>query len=183
MTVSAATTPGQILTSAYLNNNINSGLTYIASSTVGTGVSSHVVSGCFSSTYDNYHITYSGGVGSTLITLQMSLGASVTGYSSIANYALYATPTTPASDGNNNASKWGFVGYASTNYTSMSLDLINPFAALYTTYGAAAWAAVTVAGTSAGIHTVATSYTGFTIYPSTGTLTGGTVTVYGYRKA
>jgi hypothetical protein len=28
-----------------------------------------------------------------------------------------------------------------------------------------------------------TSYTGFTIIPETGTLTGGTVDVYGYAKA
>jgi hypothetical protein len=34
-----------------------------------------------------------------------------------------------------------------------------------------------------GIHTVATSYTGFTINPTGSTITGGTITVYGYRKA
>ena len=172
-------TSGSVLTAAQMNAV---GLWLVKTQTVGTGVASVSVSSAFSADYDNYKIIYSGGVGSTLQSLQVSLGASTTGYSSIVNYALYSAVATPVSTGNNNASKWGFVGYASTNYTSMTFDLINPYAALYTTYGAAAWAAVTVAGTSSGIHTVATSYTGFTITPDTGTFTGGTITVYGYRK-
>jgi hypothetical protein len=177
-------TAGAVLTAADTNTYLaNSGLVYVSSTTVGSAVSSVAVSSAFSSTYDNYKIIYSGGAGSSLITLGMSLGASTAGYSSVVNYALYATPTTPVSAGDNSQSKWGYIGYASTNYTSLNVDLMNPFAALYTAYGAAPWAAVTVAGTSAGIHAVATSYTGFTIYAMTGTITGGTITVYGYRKA
>jgi hypothetical protein len=39
-----------------------------------------------------------------------------------------------------------------------------------------------VAGTIAGYHAQTTAYTGFTI-ATAGTMTGGTITVYGYRKA
>jgi hypothetical protein len=45
----------------------------------------------------------------------------------------------------------------------------------------ASYAAATVAGSSIGLHQVATSYSAFTITPTSGTLTGGTITVYGYR--
>jgi len=34
-----------------------------------------------------------------------------------------------------------------------------------------------------GYHNVSTAYTAFTLTPSTGTLTGGTIIVYGHRKA
>ena len=37
-------------------------------------------------------------------------------------------------------------------------------------------------GAGAGYHNVATSYTGFTIFPQAGTFTGGTISVYGYAK-
>jgi hypothetical protein len=33
-----------------------------------------------------------------------------------------------------------------------------------------------------GSHQVASSYDGIRLTPSSGTLTGGTITVYGYRK-
>lgn len=177
-------TSGETLTAADTNNYLNGGgLVYVSESTVGTGVASHAVANCFSSLYDNYRIVYSGGVASGLISLGLSLGASGTQYYSIVNYATYAAATTPLAAGDNNANKWGYVGYASTNYVAMSLDLINPFAAQFTAYGAASWAAVTVAGASSGLHQVSTSYTGFTLHAATGTITGGKVTVYGYRKA
>jgi hypothetical protein len=38
-------------------------------------------------------------------------------------------------------------------------------------------------GQLTGINTNATSATGFTFSVSAGTITGGTITVYGYRKA
>jgi hypothetical protein len=38
----------------------------------------------------------------------------------------------------------------------------------------------TETGTNSGLHKTATSYTDFTITPTTGTLTGGTIYVYGY---
>ncbi|CAB4167325.1 hypothetical protein UFOVP866_19, partial [uncultured Caudovirales phage] len=38
-----------------------------------------------------------------------------------------------------------------------------------------------IAGTTNGIHTVATSFTGFTITATGGTITGGGIRVYGYQ--
>lgn len=177
-------TTGEVLTASDTNTYLaNSGLVYVKQQTVGNAVASVTVSDAFSATYDNYRIIYSGGVGSTLQTLQMQLGASTTGYYSVVNYALYSALSTPASSGDNNNSFWTYMGYASANFTQASFDLINPFLARFTAYNASSWAAVTVAGTSSGLHQVATSYTSFNFYPNVGTLTGGTIYVYGYRKA
>jgi hypothetical protein len=182
MAISAATTPGQILTSAYVNNNINSGLVYVTSVTVGSAVSTVPVTGAFSSTYDNYRIVYNGGTSSTNASLGMTLGAVVTGYYSGLIRVQTATNTV-ASIADNNASKWNYVGYASTTSVALSLDLLNPFAAVPTAYHNAGWVLTSDCGTSSGINSSATSYTAFNIIPGSGTLTGGTITVYGYRKA
>jgi hypothetical protein len=40
----------------------------------------------------------------------------------------------------------------------------------------------TFATPSVGYHGVATSYTGFTIAVLSGTITGGTIKIYGYRN-
>ena len=178
-------TVGEVLTASDTNTFLaNAGLVYITSTTIGSAVSSVTVSNCFSSTYDNYKVTIHGGVASNLSTITMQLGASATGYYSIVNYAAYATATTPASAGDNNATLWTYMGYGTTNFLQMNVDILNPFAAKYTTYGPANWAAGTVAGSSSGIHAVATSYASFTVAVTAGlTMTGGTITVYGYRKA
>jgi hypothetical protein len=175
---------GEVLTASDTNTYLaNSGLVYITSTTVGTGVSSVTVNNCFSSTYDNYRIVYGGGTGSTNITLSLQLGSSTTGYYAVVSYATYAAAATPLSAGDNNAAAWTTVGYAGANFTQASFDLINPNLARWTTLNNASWAASTVAGTCNGTHQVATAYTGFTLGVNTGTLTGGTITVYGYRKA
>lgn len=158
------------------------GLWLVKTQAVGSGVTSVTVTGAFSADYDNYRILYSGGVGSTLITLNLKLGASTTGYYGITNYAAYATATTPASAGDNNAAQWNSIGYASTGFTQISCDLLAPNLARWTTLANASWAAGTVAGSTNGTHQVSTAYTDFTIGVNTGTLTGGTIRVYGYRN-
>jgi hypothetical protein len=150
--------------------------------TIGTNNTSVTVSNAFSSDFDAYKIIINGGTASTAVSLRLSLGASVTGYSSILNYATYAANTTPLSIGDNNAAQWSYVGYGTSNYLTMSLDIINPFAAKYTQYIAAGWPAETAAGMSTGIHTVATSFTSFVLTPNTGNISGGTIRVYGYRQ-
>ena len=58
-------TAGQILTSSVMNDVSTignyQGLFWIKSQTIGTGVSSVTVTGAFSSDFDNYLITVSGG--------------------------------------------------------------------------------------------------------------------------
>lgn len=189
-------TTGEVLTSAAMNA---SGLWRITTCTVGsvggtaatasngvitvgTNNTSITISNAFSSSFDNYKIVYSGGVGSTLITLSLQLGSSSTGYYAITNYAGYATATTPASAGDNNAAAWTSAGYASTGFTQISCDLLAPNLPRWTTLANASWAAGTVAGVTNGTHQVSTAYTAFTIGVNTGNLTGGKIRVYGYNN-
>ena len=174
----------EVLTSADTNTYLaNSGLVYVTSATIGTGVSTVTVSSAFSATYDNYRIVVSGGVSAANAVMQLSLGSSVTGYYSVLNYAAYASASTPLSAGNNNSALWDYVGYVTASSLSASFDLINPFAAKNTQFHAAGWCALSAAGTASGVHQVASSFTAFTLSAGGNALTGGTVTVYGYRKA
>ena len=84
---------------------------------------------------------------------------------------------------NTNAAFWTG-GRAGTTGQSFNMELLNPFLAIRTTC-TANYTNFNVAGqygATAGLHDVSTSYSAFTITPSTGTLTGGTIYVYGYKK-
>jgi hypothetical protein len=174
-------TSGEVLTAADTNTYLaNSGLVYISSTTVGTAVASVTVSSAFSSTYDNYRIIYTGGTGTG--TVAMTLGASITTYSNSLVYgSLYATPT-PTGTGASAGAAWTFVGYCDAVLCHVGLDVFSPNLAKYTTFGNCSYAASTNAGNNSGIHATSTAYTSFTLIPA-GTFTGGTITVYGYRKA
>jgi hypothetical protein len=50
-------TTGEVLTASDTNTYLaNAGLVYVKSQTIGTGVSSVIVSDCFTTDYDNYKI-------------------------------------------------------------------------------------------------------------------------------
>ena len=161
----------------------NAGLVYVTSTTVGTGVSNVTVSNCFTSTYDNYRIIYFGGSCSSDAAISFALGSSTTAYYGGWNRADNAAATTNL--GANNTGSWPYAGMASTDGTTLEMDLFGPNLAKFTlarmswldTRTSNAW------GNGGGVHRVATAYTSFVITPSAGTLTGGTITVYGYRKA
>jgi len=150
--------------------------------TVGTGNTSVTVSAAFSSAYDNYRIIYSGGVSSAAVTnISLKLGASSTGYYSSTFFAA-VTATTVTNAGVNNGAVWTYGGLATTTSTSMDFDLLNPFLAKTTIFANGVYTDTATFGVTNGVHSVATSYTEFTIAPGSGTLTGGTIRVYGYNK-
>ena len=73
-------------------------------------------------------------------------------------------------------------GNAGTSFQSFVMEIQNPYAAKYTTAqshytydGATVW--------WGGMHKVTTSYTDLTFTLGSGTITGGAIYVYGYRKA
>ena len=173
-------TTGEVLTAADTNTYLaNSGLVLVKSQTVGTAVSSVVVTGAFSADYDNYKVIYAGGVGSNAVAIQMILGASVASYYIGLQYVTYSTGAVSGTSGNNAAS-WSFVGEASPGKTSINIDLLSPFLAKNTVISGSY--AGSVGGSIAGFHDVATSFSGFTISTAGNTMTGGTITIYGYRK-
>jgi hypothetical protein len=147
--------------------------------TIGSAVSSVVVANAFNSTYDNYKIVASGGVGNTPQAITMALTGSTASYYQILSYVNYATGGATQAAVNNGAN-WGYIGENSTNATVINIDVINPNIAKYTYFSGSYTG--TVAGTIGGYHGVATAYTGFTLAVA-GNITGGTIRVYGYRNS
>jgi hypothetical protein len=197
-------TTGEVLTASDTNTYLNdSGLVLLTSGvtvssaggtaatvangtvTVGAGNTSVTVTS-FSSTYNNYKIIYTGGLASASSDLRLTLGASAASYY---GNLIYARPNTaaPAGVANNNGSFWQYgAGLGSTTNVVVSFDLYQPFQALRTgvfTQVVHIDGASSALGSFIGFHDVATSYSSFTITPSTGTVSGGTIRVYGYRQA
>ena len=175
---------GELATSADVNTYLtNAGLVYVKNQTIGNGVSSVAVTSAFSSTYDAYKIVVTGGTGTTAgNSLALQLTGLTTGYYAGIIFTYY-TPAQVQVATVNNGTSWEFAGSYGTDGIVLSCDIINPFAAAPTFLGAATYANH-LAGGVQGKQTSATSVTGFSlITQGGGTLTGGTITVYGYRKA
>jgi hypothetical protein len=157
-----------------------SGLTFIKKQTIGTAVSSVTVTDAFSATYENYKIVVSGGTASAGLNCHMVLGASATQYYAGLSITTFATGA-GSNFAANNLTTWPYVGYFDTNGHRVTIDVLNPFLAKYTTYDGP-YIAVNSAGYVAGVHNQNTSYTDFTLSSPGGTVTGGTIYVYGYNK-
>jgi hypothetical protein len=162
--------------------DINSGLTFISKTTIGSAVASVTVSNAFSTNYDNYYITVTGGVGSATGYLSLTLGATATGYYRVNVIAPYTTGTLSTFQ-STNASSWFAVFPFTTNSISGFADLQNPFTAKNTHFFSRGSQSDTAGeiGINSGYLANTTSYTGFTLTTSTGTITGGTIKVYGYK--
>ena len=175
--------PGEVFTAAAADAI---GLWLVKTQTIGTAVTTQNVTSCFSATYDNYLIIISG------VTCSATGGT--------LNYKLLSgtTPTTSGFYGNTYYIVTGATGaltnapFSNTSYgeflsaTTSSLnygrmEIQAPFAAQYTrsqAFGAdnnyVRWNSM--------VHQSNTSYDGIQILPNSGTMTGGTIRVYGYRN-
>jgi hypothetical protein len=154
------------------------GLRLVKKQTIGTAVSSVTVTGAFSATYDNYKIIVSGGAGSAQAYSQLTLGSTATGY--FAGYLGNTYIGSSSNAGINNGTNWSFSVFTDgSNGMNGSIELLSPFASKPTFMNSQA-ATNTQSLVGQGILTGSTSYTAFTLTPATGTLTGGTIYVYGY---
>ena len=154
------------------------GLVLVKTQTIGSGVSSVTVSDAFSSTFDNYRIVTSGTTMSVNTSIQLRLGASATGYYNAWSGSYY---TATANNGGQNNQTAALVGGGDSLAAFVACDVFRPFASQYTIYQ---WsgAFVDAAITGAGRHAVAASYSDFTFLAGSGTMTGGTIRVYGYNN-
>jgi hypothetical protein len=179
-------TTGEVLTAADTNTYLaNSGLVFVKSQTIGTAVSSVTVTGAFSTDYDNYKIIISGGVGSVAQALRFNFDGNTADYYSVLIFASTAAAFGTASAlGSGSQSFWDQMGYASTSAIAVNMEVIAPFLTKTSTFSSfnVATAVLANSGTAQGFHNSATSFSGFRIVPALGTLTGGTITVYGFRK-
>ena len=183
-------TTGEVLTAADTNTYLaNSGLTYVKSQLIGTGVASQVITTCFNGTYDAYRVvisnmTMSSTAQGTSVYAKMHDGTNPA--SSAYNYGI---PRVDLANGAVSA-KYGssqttgvVIGSGTGDKFATSFDVLNPFIASHTIFGGLTISNDTsgYAGIGAGMHQASTSYTSLQIIPSTGTITGGTIIVYGYR--
>lgn len=175
-------------TNTYLANG---GLVFVKQITVGSAVSSVDVTSCFNSTYSSYRIvmTQVGGISSAanLVCRILSGTTPVTaGYSGILMYASVGSSAAYVGVADNNTTQWSYLtGVCTGSFFSAAFDVVDPFDAAATRIGPVAFQK-TIGGLDMGYYSGVlantTSYDGIRFLPSTGTMTGGTITVYGYRE-
>lgn len=172
---------GTTLSSSDVNTYLtNSGLVYVTSATVSGTPSSLVVPDCFNSSFDNYRvvfdqITFSAGGYNYLFQ--------VGGYSSLyygtSNYDSSGAGSGRVATNNGTAL---YAGVQDSASTSCTLDITNPYLAKSTIIQGLSMGA-NYGSWTIGQHANAVSCTSFTLVVGSGTLTGGSIYVYGYRRS
>lgn len=158
------------------------GMWLVKTQTVGTGVPSVTVTGAFSADYDNYRIIVSGGSMSVGTALMLKLGTTATsGYFGTFLHSLYNV-NTPTSVSDNNAAQFTYAGGGGSDNVGAVVDLLGPNLAKTTRMVASHIHYVATFGTYTGVDTSTTQHTSFVLTPFSGTITGSTIRVYGYRN-
>jgi hypothetical protein len=160
------------------------GLEFIKSQTIGTGVTTVVVNNAFSATYDEYLITINGGVnpsGGANIGLQ--LGATTSGYS-FAGFRAALNSVSLTAEGATSQPNVPRVARTGLNGYSSEIRVTRPFNSSPTSVIAESthFDVTDQICYQHGLLSNTTSYTDFTLILNFGTLTGGTINVYGFRK-
>jgi hypothetical protein len=174
---------GAVLTAAQMNAV---GLWLVKTQAIGgVAVPSVTVSSAFSTDYEDYLITVTGtSVSANQPNLLIRVGSTASGYFYAGNYVGYTSATVT---GDATTTGTGFVmgacgnGTAGGGTTHMAVTVRQPFVTQATMFNATN-ASISWSSFYNGVMNNGTSYTAFTILPSSGTLTGGTIRVYGYRK-
>lgn len=171
---------GDVLTAADLN--ASSGLVLVKTQTIGSAVSSVTVTDAFSATFDNYRIICSNPVNSVAAAFDMTVGSKTTGYYGAG--ATTAYNTTGWSDINiSNGAYWRVGEIATSSASFTTIDIMSPYASSkVTTVHCHSFAngVLVIFGGDSSSSTA--SFTSFTLKPSGGTMTGGTIRVYGYNN-
>jgi hypothetical protein len=164
------------------------GSTFISATTIGSAVSSVTVTGLFSGTYDAYKIVISGGTGSANTSIRTQLrngGTTETGsfYKFASTGSQYADGVYAKDWSAGFTTNFTYTGYVNNTdaYLTYNVDLINPFLGKPTLISGQ-YAHLLSNRSMAGYLDTTTSYDGLVISPETGTLTGGTIRVYGYQN-
>jgi len=168
-----------------LSNSLSSGLVLL-NTTSFSAVASQSINSVFSSTYDNYKIIFVGSA-STIISIGFRLrvaGVDASG-SNYIRQRIVADSTSVAGARVTGTSY--FPGDLEFDPSTQIYELANPAKASKTGFNTQALSIVTSGGVNtnlivtSGQHDLSTAYDGFTLTPSSGTITGK-VSVYGYNK-
>jgi hypothetical protein len=159
-----------------------SGLVLVKTQTIGSAVSSVTVSDAFSATYNNYRVMVDVNSASTGLNLGLTLGSTATGYYRFLVLGTYSASTVSGAN-NQNATSFGALAVTADGCAG-EIEIHNPNVAQETGF----LSRVVEFATGGGHYIVGgylndtTAYTAFTLTTSTGTITGGTVKVYGYKN-
>ena len=176
-------TTGEVLTAADTNTYLgNAGLVYVKQQTVGSGVTSVTVTGAFDSTYTDYKIVYDSiattVANATNVKFNGSTGST---YNDGGWYVAVGTATlNPETTANTTAIRIGITEGVGT--MSGSFDVFAPNLSGQTMVSGSCMSKSYVSSRFGTDYNTA-SHTAFTITALSGTMTGGTIYVYGYRKS
>jgi hypothetical protein len=170
---------GDVLTAADLN--ASSGLVLIKSQTVGAGVSSVTVTGAFSSTFVNYRIVVDGIDCSVGAGNQLQFGLGSTTLSMYGSFYYDKFDGTSTGTGRfSGTTTMSCAMQAVNSNTGCVMDIQRPYENTRTNwsgqYNGEGWS-----GWYGGTNTVTSAQTSFYL-SSAGTMTGGTIRVYGYNN-
>ena len=159
------------------------GLTLI-NSTSFSAVASQSVNDVFSATYDNYRILVNC-IGSTAINvgIRLRVAGSDTATSTYQQQFLFASSTTVSSDRTTTDTSNSIGDCTSTDRLMGTLDCFGPFLVRptgFSMYAMGRYPTTNNISIKSASQSGSTSFTGFTLLPNTGNITG-TVSVYGYN--
>lgn len=168
----------QVVPTAVTNGTVD---TY-GNVTVGTGVSLVTMTNAFIPAFNNYRVVISGinfsaGQNSFWLKLENSLST----YTYSLKYALWAGTTVGVYVGTSNNGAWAGWSHWSNNVGNSVVDIINPNLARYTSFMAEN-SSEELWGTAHSIMKTATAYNDLLLNFPVGTMTGGTVRIYGYNQ-
>jgi hypothetical protein len=174
-------------TSLYgITSGKNVGLVHI-NTTSFSGVASQSINDVFSTSFDNYRAVLKvDGTASGLISFRLRVsGSDATGSNYEQQGVRIRSGTIANPEGTALGASFRLLDVTlNTPKNGVSFDLISPFLAENTQYNSAGFefqAAAQAAEFRAGNHNLNTSYTGLTLFPASGNITG-TISIYGYRK-
>ena len=158
----------------------NQGLILVKTQTIGSAVSSVTVSDAFSADYDNYKIIISIDNSSTSFAeLRLSLGGITFNYYSGGldiYWGAFSQLFTEGPEG-----EWK-IGFQDSGATVCIVELQNPFSSTSRTSISALQSPRTGSLTMMGFVDSIASATSVIISPDSGTISGGTIRVYGYNN-
>jgi hypothetical protein len=178
-------TTGEVLTAADTNAYLgNGGLVFVKQQTVSGNPTSMTVTDAFSATYDNYRITVTGMVPTVQDSFRLMIGSGRTnGHYGVMNYDSSGGGATATLRTVNAASNYCILNQSNVNNSQFTCDILSPFLATRTTIIGAGFGRLFYCDFAGGDDSLS-SYTSFTLLTDgAATLSGGTITVHGYRKS
>lgn len=148
--------------------------------------SSISVNGCFSSAYTNYKLIVNAKGGASSEAVRIRFRASgVDTSSAYYTHAVYTTHTAGPSRNYNANEAQGYIGWSADISYNINVEVHNPFQSDYTSWTSTSngiGSGTANVGTLWGMQYATTSFDGFNISPTSGTLTGS-VRIYAYRES